>query len=134
MNRNGNTYTVLYAAIMVVLVAAILASVAMALKPQQVRNIEVEKKQSILASVNIASTPADAEKIYAEKIVNEYVVNVSGEKVEGDAFNTDLKREYAKPVEEMHLPVLNVKQNRASNMCFRCAEQVFGDLSGALLP
>ncbi|RIJ47844.1 NADH:ubiquinone reductase (Na(+)-transporting) subunit C [Maribellus luteus] len=105
MNRNGNTYTVLYAAIMVVLVAAILASVAMALKPQQVRNIEVEKKQSILASVNIASTPADAEKIYAEKIVNEYVVNVSGEKVEGDAFNTDLKREYAKPVEEMHLPV-----------------------------
>ncbi|MFV0266164.1 MAG: NADH:ubiquinone reductase (Na(+)-transporting) subunit C [Draconibacterium sp.] len=105
MNRNGNTYTVLYAAIMVVLVAAILASVAMALKPQQVRNIEVEKKQSILASVNIASTPADAEKIYAEKIVNEYVVNVSGEKVEGDAFNTDLKREYAKPAEEMHLPV-----------------------------
>ena len=61
MNRNSNTYTVLYAAIMVILVAAILASVAMALKPMQVRNVEIEKKQSILASVNIESTAANAE-------------------------------------------------------------------------
>ena len=71
MNRNGNTYTVLYAAIMVILVAAILASVSMALKPKQVRNIEIEKKQSILASVNIASTVENADEIYTEKIVNQ---------------------------------------------------------------
>jgi Na+-transporting NADH:ubiquinone oxidoreductase subunit C len=105
MNRNGNTYTVLYAAIMVILVAAILASVSMALKPKQVRNTEVEKKQSILASVNIESTVANAEDLYAEKIINEYVVNVKGEKVEGDAFNTDLKKERAKSREDMVLPV-----------------------------
>jgi Na+-transporting NADH:ubiquinone oxidoreductase subunit C len=105
MNRNGNTYTVLYAAIMVILVAAVLASVSMALKPKQVLNTEIEKKQSILASVNIESTPADAEKIYAEKIVNQYVVNVKGEQVEGDAFNIDLKKERAKPHEDMLLPV-----------------------------
>ena len=105
MNRNGNTYTVLYAAIMVILVAAILASVSMALKPKQVRNTEIEKKQSILASVNIESTVANAEDLYAEKILNEYVVNVNGEKVEGDAFNTDLKKERAKSRDEMVLPV-----------------------------
>lgn len=105
MNRNGNTYTVLYAAIMVILVATILASISMALKPRQVRNAEIEKKQNILASVNIESTVANAEAVYAEKIKNEYVVNVKGEQVEGDAFNTDLKKERAKADNEMLLPV-----------------------------
>jgi len=105
MNRNGNTYTVLYAAIMVILVATILASISMALKPRQVRNAEIEKKQNILASVNIESTVANAEAVYAEKIKNEYVVNVKGEQVEGDAFNTDLKKERAKADNDMLLPV-----------------------------
>jgi len=105
MNRNGNTYTVLYAAIMVILVAAVLASVSMALKSKQVMNTEIEKKQNILASVNILSTAAEAEKTYAEKIVTQYVVNVKGEKVEGDAFNIDLKKERAKAHEDMLLPV-----------------------------
>ena len=90
MNRNSNTYTFLYAAIMVILVAAILASVSMALKPRQKRNFEIEKKKNILASVNIESDATSAEKIYADKILNEYVVNVKGDEVDGDAFNTDL--------------------------------------------
>lgn len=105
MNRNGNTYTVLYAAVMVILVAALLATAAMALKPKQVKNIEIEKKQSILASINIESTPADAEQIYSEKITKEYLVNVKGDEVEGNAFNTDLKKERAKAHEDMLLPV-----------------------------
>ncbi len=105
MNRNGNTYTVLYAAIMVVFVAAVLAFAAMSLKPRQVRNVEIEKKQSILASVNIESTAANAEEIYAQKIVTQYVVDVNGDQVEGDAFNIDLKKEHSKPKDQMHLPV-----------------------------
>lgn len=109
MNRNGNIYTFLYAAIMVILVAAILASVSMALKPRQKRNFEIEKKKNILASVNIESDATTAEGIYAEKILNEYLVNVKGEQVEGDAFNTDLKKERAKGNEEMLLPVFECK-------------------------
>ncbi len=105
MNRNGNTYTVLYASIMVIMVASVLASISMALKPRQVRNAEIEKKQSILASVNIESTVANAEALYAENIIKEYVVNVKGEEVEGNAFNTDLKKERAKAHENMLLPV-----------------------------
>ena len=105
MNRNGNTYTFLYAAIMVVLVAAVLASVSMALKPRQKRNFEIEKKKNILASVNIESDAATAENIYSEKILNEYVVNVKGDQVDGDAFNTNLKKERAKAANEMVLPI-----------------------------
>jgi len=109
MNRNGNTYTVLYAAIMVILVAAILASVSMALKPKQVRNKEIEKKQSILASINVTSTTADADKLYSEYIVNQYVVNTKGEQVDGDAFNVDLKKEHSKTNDEMLLPIFECK-------------------------
>jgi len=105
MNRNGNTYTVLYAAIMVILVAALLAFISMSLKPKQVKNIEIEKKQSILASVNIESTSLNAEDIYAKTITKEYLVNVKGDEVEGNAFNTDLKKEHSKPAEQMSLPV-----------------------------
>ena len=105
MNRNSNTYTFLYAAIMVILVAAVLASVSMALKPRQKRNFEIEKKKNILASVNIESDATSAEKIYADKILNEYVVNVKGDEVDGDAFNTDLKKERAKTTDQMVLPV-----------------------------
>ena len=109
MNRNGNTYTFLYAAIMVILVAAVLASVSMALKPKQTRNFEIEKKQNILASVNIESTAQNAEELYKQNIINEYVVNVKGEQVKGDAFNTDLKKEHAKPANKMVLPVFECK-------------------------
>jgi Na+-transporting NADH:ubiquinone oxidoreductase subunit C len=90
---------------MVILVAALLATISMSLKDRQVRNTEIEKKQSILASVNIESTVVNAEEIYAEKIKKEYVVNTKGEQVEGNAFNVDLKKERAKAHDDMLLPV-----------------------------
>jgi Na+-transporting NADH:ubiquinone oxidoreductase subunit C len=106
MDRNSNTYTFIYASIMVILVAAVLASVAMALRPRQARNIEIEKMQNILASVNISTTVDNTEEIYAEKIKSQYVVNSNGEIIEGaDAFEIDLKREKAKSVDQRRLPV-----------------------------
>lgn len=106
MDRNSNTYTFIYAAVMVILVAAVLASAAMALRPRQDKNVEIEKKQNILASVNIESTFETADNIYAEQIRNQYVVNSKGEVVEGeDAFTIDLKKEKAKKPEERLLPV-----------------------------
>ncbi len=109
MDRNSNTYTFLYATVMVIIVAAVLASVAMALKPMQKKNVEIEKKQNILASVNIESTAENAEEIYADKIEAEYLVNTKGERVDGDAFNTSLKKERAKDEADKLLPVFEVK-------------------------
>ena len=42
MNTNGNAYTVIYTTVVVALVAAILAFVAMTLKPKQDANIKAE--------------------------------------------------------------------------------------------
>ena len=118
MNRNGNTYTFLYASIMVIVVAAILSTVAMSLKPMQKRNYEIEKKKSILASVNIASTAIDAEQIYAEKILKSYVVDINGNEKEGDAFNTDLKKEMAKDSGERVLPVFECQTEEGLKYVF----------------
>jgi Na+-transporting NADH:ubiquinone oxidoreductase subunit C len=90
---------------MVILVAAILSLAAINLKPFQDKNIEIEKKQNILSSVNIAADATNAEEIYAEKIVNSYIVNSKGEKLEGNAFTVDLKKERAKASDQQQLPV-----------------------------
>ena len=60
MNKNSNTYQILYAAIMVVLVGAVLAFIYMALKPQQDENIANDKRRQILAAVHIVP-PTESE-------------------------------------------------------------------------
>ncbi len=105
MDRNSNTYTFIYASAMVVLVAAVLSIAAMSLRPMQRKNVEIEKKQNILASVNIATDTKNAESVYAQKIQNSYVVNYKGEVIEGDAFAIELRLEKSKPVAQRNLPV-----------------------------
>jgi Na+-transporting NADH:ubiquinone oxidoreductase subunit C len=105
MDRNSNNYTFIYASVMVILVAAILSIAAISLKPFQKKNTEIEKKQNILASVNIQTNAKNAEQVYQEKIRTSYVVNSKGEVVEGDAFSIDLRLQKTKPLEQRQLPV-----------------------------
>lgn len=105
MDRNSNVYTFIYASGMVIVVAAVLSLAAINLKPFQNKNIEIEKKQNILASVNIEADASNAEEIYAEKIVNSYIVKIDGEKIDGDAFHVDLQKERALPIEERNFPI-----------------------------
>lgn len=53
MDVNKNSYTIGFATLMVIIVAALLSSAAIGLKPLQSKNIEQEKKQNILKSVGI---------------------------------------------------------------------------------
>ena len=106
MNKQGNTYTILYASVMVIIVAALLAIISVSLKPLQQANIEIDKKKQILSSVNIASTSKDAVEMYAKYITDSYVVDVNAEKVEGlDAFNVEVAAEVKKAEAERKLPV-----------------------------
>ncbi|ALO17409.1 NADH:ubiquinone reductase (Na(+)-transporting) subunit C [Salinivirga cyanobacteriivorans] len=118
MNTQSNTYTFLYAAIMVVVVAALLSFAAMSLKPMQDKNVEVEKKKSILSSVSLGLDADEQENknsyiesLYDKYIVDSYIVNSKGEKVKGEAFTVDLKKELDKPVESRKLPVFVSKQD-----------------------
>ncbi len=87
LNTNGNVYTFVYATVMVVIVAFLLAFVASALKPMQDANVARDKKNQILTSLNVTGLKGDAiDKKYAEVITEElqeqggtvYVATVNG--------------------------------------------------------
>ena len=69
INTNSNVYTFVYAAVMVVIVAFLLAFVASALKPIQDANVERDTKNQILTSLNITGlSGADIDQKYADVI------------------------------------------------------------------
>ena len=105
MNKESNVYTLIYASVMVVLVALTLAFTSESLRPQQKKNEDIDKMRQILTSINIESTNANAESLYKETITDEYVINSQGEKVSGDAFATELVDELRKPVQDRIYPV-----------------------------
>jgi len=109
MDKESNGYTFIFATIMVVMVAVLLSFTAITLKPIQQKNIEIEKKQNILSSVNVPNTVADAEEQYNKFIVKSLIVDTKGNAVEGDAFNINLQEEMTKPAEERKLPLLEAK-------------------------
>ena len=55
--RNWNVYTIMYAALMVTLVAALLALASQGLKPRQLANIMAETQLTILRSVHLEDQP-----------------------------------------------------------------------------
>ena len=105
MDINKNSYTFGFAVVMVIVVAALLSSAAIGLKPYQDRNIVLEKKQNILSSVGINIDREAADSIYSRYIINELVLNNKGEEIDGIAFNLELKRELKKDQDLQSLPL-----------------------------
>ena len=105
MDVNKNSYTFSFAAIMVIVVAALLSYAAIGLKPFQDRNIELEKKQNILSSVGINVDRETAEDKYSIYIKSELVINNKGDVIEGAAFDVDLGREVKKEKDKQKLPI-----------------------------
>lgn len=84
INRDSNVYTVVYASVMVVLVAVVLAFTSQSLKSFQKANEDNDKRQQILRSVNVFVPAGEAEAKYKELIKDAFLINADGEKV-GDA-------------------------------------------------
>ena len=105
MDVNKNSYTFSFAAIMVVIVAALLSTAAIGLKPFQSKNVLLEKKQNILSSVGININREDADIQYPLYVKQELILNSKGEIVEGVAFDIDLQKELKKDKESQLLPL-----------------------------
>ena len=105
MNKQSNVYTVVYASVMVIVVAAVLAFTAMSLKGKQQENIQVDKMKQILSSIGVEATAANAQAEYAKYITSTMVINAEGVVVEGDAFNVNVAAEVKQPATERKLPV-----------------------------
>ncbi len=104
MNKQSNTYTIIYIIVLVVVVGAALAFTSLALRDKQQANADADKMKQILASANI--TPdQDVVASFDKYIVDQYVVNEKGEKVDGDAFTVDMAKAVKEPAATRKLPV-----------------------------
>ena len=103
---NTNSYTFIFAVIMVVVVASVLAFTATSLQPIQNENVRQEKMQNILATVGIETERSEAEELYNKYITETIALKEDGSIAEGtDAFTVDLARELKKPVNEQVYPL-----------------------------
>ena len=110
MDLNKNSYIYTYAAVMVIGVAAVLAILSVALKPAQQANIKTEKQQNILAAVDIhVENKSQTEAKFKELVTESYLVDNTGTKVDGKAFDVDMKKLKAKAPKLQQLPVYEYK-------------------------
>ena len=95
MNTNSNSYTIIYAAIMVVIVAFLLAFVSSSLKETQYKNVEQDTKKQILSAINVTDVK-DAEAEFAKYEVKDMLMHADGTLAPyTDAFQVSYKGEIA---------------------------------------
>ena len=98
-------YTVVYASVMVILVAILLAFTSQSLRDKQKSNEDIDKMMQILRSVNVSVTAKDAKATYDNLIKDSYIVNNKGEKVEGTAFDVNMAAQLSEPADKRLYPV-----------------------------
>lgn len=108
MNKQSNSYTIIYTIVLVLVVGLGLSLVYNALRPAQLDNIANDKKRQILAAALIS--PKDGENIadlYKAHIIDSYTVNYEGEQTDSPtpAFDINVEAQVKLPAAERILPV-----------------------------
>lgn len=100
-NKEGNGYTVLFAAILVAVVGAGLAALSVGLKPAQQANVKIKNKMDILGAIKVEATRKTADDLYAQYIVADecLVLDENGNLKEGaEVVGIDIKKEYKEEI------------------------------------
>ncbi len=106
MNTNSNSYTIIYASVIVVIVAFLLAFVSSSLKERQSKNVEMDTKKQILSALNIRNVE-DADAEY-NKYVKDMLMNEDGTLSENTAaFATGYEKE-VKENNRLHVFVADI--------------------------
>ena len=125
-----NGYIFRYAAIMVIIAAAVLSTSAVLLKPFQDRNVAIEKMGGILASAQIEGVETENTiKLFNKYVVEEIVVDQDGNVVEsfkegakedGKAFKINMKTELYKKKkgENFELPIYIIEEDGVKTYIF----------------
>ena len=86
MKTESSTYTIIYAVVMVLLVALGLSFTHQALSGRQKKNVEIDKMQQILRSLKIEASTEEAETIFNDLISDAYLIDLeTGAKKESSA-------------------------------------------------
>ena len=95
LNTNSNAYTILYATVMVIIVAFLLAFVSSALKSTQEKNVQLDTKKQILAALSIYDVK-DADAEFEKLGMTDMLMQPDGTLVKNDGpFQTIYKGEIA---------------------------------------
>ncbi len=106
MNKQSNTYTIIYIIILVVVVGTALAATSLALRDRQQENINADKMSQILAAALITPDKGAIVEEFGKYITDQYVVNAQGDKIDGvKAFDVNVAEESKKPDDRRELPV-----------------------------
>jgi Na+-transporting NADH:ubiquinone oxidoreductase subunit C len=106
MKQFTNRYIFIFSSVMVIAVATLLSLAATLLQPAQEKNLEIEKKKSMLESINIPADRNTTETLYDKYIKESFVLNSKGDIIDGvNAFNVVMNIEQKKPLEQQYLPV-----------------------------
>ena len=93
MKTNSNSYTIIYAAVMVVIVAFMLAFVSSSLRDRQNRNVEFDTKKQILSALNVRNVE-DVENTYKKYVKQDMLMQADGTLTENqDGFSTAYEKE-----------------------------------------
>lgn len=107
MNTNSNSYTIIYASVMVVIVAFLLAFVNSSLRETQNKNVELDTKKQILSALNVKNV-ADAEAEFKNLQIKDMLMGEDGTLTENaGAFATAYEKE-VKEAGRLHVFVANV--------------------------
>lgn len=82
MNTDKNSYTIIYAIVMVVVAAVLLAAVSTGLKPAQEENAKVDKMEQILRAMGQTATKGSVVDTYKGLIVKELLLDGAGNVLE----------------------------------------------------
>ena len=106
MNRDSNSYTFIFATLMVLIVASTLAFTASSLKSLQEDNVRKEKMQNILSTIGIQTDREKAEQLYKNYINASLALDHTGNIDKTvDAFQIKLNSEIKKPANEQRFPL-----------------------------
>lgn len=106
MNKQSNTYTIIYIIVLVVVVGTALAATSLALKDRQQENINADKMSQILNAALITPDKKDVVAEFDRYITEQFVVNERGEKIEGvNAFGVDVASQIKVAADRRELPV-----------------------------
>lgn len=110
-NTNSNVYTIVYASVMVIIAAFLLAFVASVLKSPQEANVANDKRGQILSSLNIRNVD-DVTGEYNKVILHDLILDANGQVIKEDGgFDVESKDITAKNPADKKLPLYVAKVN-----------------------
>lgn len=117
MNKQSNSYTLIYILTLVAVVGAALAVASMSLASRQRQNADADKMKQILQSVRIVPQNGNVAETYAQHITRSFIVNVDGDSIQGNAFDVNMAdQSKITDLSERKLPVYVCRMDNSNDI------------------